>query len=150
MWRAALWRAHNTGWCTLADSLCHAGIDHAAIEVTAVNGSTLPAGFVPYVRYSAGKAIIICGNPTAVPIQLVLKLPFEAMGQPYAAIRTPAEPGSDTGAVLESAGEWTLEDLWLGVPARTVSLAELGALKVTVPPDQTARGGLAVLKLAQK
>ena len=41
-----------------------------------------------------------------------------------------------------------LSDLWNdGVAPRTVSATELLALRVVARPDQTPRGGLAVLKI---
>jgi len=97
----------------------------AAVPVKGDIASTLP---VPYVRWDDKEAIVIVGNPTDKPVQLLLEL--------------------DTTKLGWNCRQIALKDLW--TEGKVVKVPVTGGM-VTIPvqlgPDKTPRGGLSVLSL---
>jgi hypothetical protein len=107
---------------------------HSFEHVGVTDTSAPPAApWVPYVRYINGtKAILIAGNhQNSTKLTLTISVPLAAMG-------------------MDARAQFVLDDLWSGSPQRTVSGSDLAAFALTVPADQAAGGGLAVLKITPK
>lgn len=102
----------------------------ASVPTTVVETGVAPA-WVPYARWAAGKAIIVCANPSnASAITLTLNVDPSTLG-------------------LGVQSSYTLQNLWTGTAPTTVTKADLANLQVDVPKDGAAGGGLAVLKLSK-
>ncbi len=97
----------------------------AALPVKGDNASTLP---VPYVRWDDKEAIVIVGNPTDKPVQLLLDL--------------------DMTKLDWSCRQITIEDLWTEGKIVNVSVTDgMATIPAQLGPDKTPRGGLSVLSL---
>ena len=83
---------------------------------------------VPYMLYGDKKAIVVCGNPTGKTVKGVLNV-------------------SLAGTPLENVKFVMLTDLWNGGKAKRVKVSDMEKIPVTMMPDLTARGGVAVFKI---
>jgi hypothetical protein len=83
---------------------------------------------VPYMLYNDAKAIVVCGNTTDRTLKGVLNISL-----------------SDTP--FENATELQVTDLWNGGKPKRIKADNLRKFPVTMKPDKTKRGGMAVLKI---
>lgn len=152
VWTPTQAHTNTTKKATLADvrkllairkaekALLHA--DRCAARVVALPSvEATPSGWQPYARIAPDgtSAIIVVGNPqNNASLTLTLRVNVSSW----------ASSGNGGGSSGVEGQTWTLSDLWNdGVAPRTVSATELLALRVVARPDQTPRGGLAVLKI---
>jgi hypothetical protein len=83
---------------------------------------------VPYMLYSDSQAIVICGNPTSKTVAGVVNVSLK-------------------GTPLANAEYIYVTDLWNGGKAKRIKAGDLEHLPVSMKPDKTPQGGLAVLKI---
>ncbi len=82
----------------------------------------------PYIRWGAGTAILVAGNPSVdADAHLVCKIPLAELG-------------------VDGHEMYTITNLWTD-EVTTASASDLEHLEVTVRPDKTSGGGLTLLKI---
>jgi hypothetical protein len=96
-----------------------------SLHVPDINKDSIPS---PYMLYANHKAIVICGNTTDKTVKGVLDISLK-------------------GTPLENAKALQITDLWNGGKAKRIKAKDLQNYPVTMKPDKTHRGGVAVLKI---
>jgi hypothetical protein len=84
---------------------------------------------VPYLRWNDRTAIVVAANRNKnVDAKLALAIALDGTG-------------------IEGHGKYSVTDIWSGSEAKTYSAAELRGFQCTVKRDESAGGGLSVLKI---
>jgi hypothetical protein len=95
------------------------------LQAAGIDSDSIP---MPYMLYNDAKAIIVCGNTTDKTLKSILNI-------------------SLAGTPLENAAELQVTDLWNGGKPKRIKADRLQKFPVTMKPDKTKRGGVAVLKI---